>query len=225
MKIKISPSLLAADLSCLGDEITRAAEGGCDAFHLDIMDWHFVPNLSYGPSFVKTVRQLTDLPLDVHLMVDNPLDMIGPFAEAGSDYITIHQEVTEDIPRAIEAIRNLGVRPGLTVRPDTPVERLLGHLASIDLLLVMSVYPGFGGQAFIEESYGRIATVARAASKTNPELIISVDGGVNFDNAPKLVEAGVNYLVAGTTVFKDHRAEENVRLLRRVAENAAAETS
>ena len=214
MNVKIAPSILAADLSCLGDEIAGAVEGGCDAFHIDIMDWHFVPNLSYGPAVVETVRRSTGLPLDVHLMVDNPLEMIGPFADAGSDYITIHAEAVDNIPEALGAISKLGVHPGITVRPDTPVEAVMEYLELVNLTLVMSVYPGFGGQKFIEDSYERIEKIADKASKTNPSLIISVDGGVNMDNAPLLVKAGVNYLVAGTAVFKDHKAAENVRRMR-----------
>ncbi|MBN1291456.1 MAG: ribulose-phosphate 3-epimerase, partial [Candidatus Latescibacteria bacterium] len=147
MKIKIAPSILAADLSCLGDEIARAIEGGCDAIHVDIMDYHFVPNLSFGPAIVETVRRLTDLPLDVHLMADNPLDMIESFAQAGSDYLTIHVEVVENMPAALETIRNLGVHPGISLKPDTPVESVIRYIDLVDILLVMSVYPGFGGQS------------------------------------------------------------------------------
>lgn len=216
MDIKIAPSILAADLESIGDEIARAVEGGCDAFHVDIMDWHFVPNLSFGPAIVKTLRRLTDLPLDVHLMVDNPLEMIGAFADAGSDYITIHVEAVEDMLSAIKDIESRGVHPGVTVRPDTPVEALTGYLELVDLVLVMSVYPGFGGQKFIESSYERIRKLSGWASKVNPSLILSVDGGVNMDNAPLLVDAGVNYLVAGTAVFKNHNAVENIRRLREV---------
>jgi ribulose-phosphate 3-epimerase len=217
MELMIAPSILAADLACLADEIARAEEGGCDAMHIDIMDGHFVPNLSYGPYVTETVRRLTNLPLDVHLMVDNPLDMIGPFADAGSDFLTVHVEVMDDVRRAFDAITARGIRPGVSLKPDTPVERILPLIADVDLVLVMSVYPGYGGQKFIEDSYGRIQAIADTAAGTNPDLILSVDGGVNFDNAPKLVSAGVNHLVAGTTVFRDHGARENVPKLREAA--------
>jgi ribulose-phosphate 3-epimerase len=163
------------------------------------------------------VRRLTNLPLDVHLMVDNPLDMIGPFADAGSDFLTVHVEVMDDVRRAFDAITARGVRPGVSLKPDTPVERILPLIADVDLALVMSVYPGYGGQKFIEDSYGRIRAIADTAAVANPDLILSVDGGVNFDNAPKLVSAGVNHLVAGTTVFRDQGARENVPKLREAA--------
>jgi len=223
MEVRIVPSILAADLACLGEEVARAEEGGCDAFHCDIMDWHFAPNLSYGPKVVATMRRLTDLPLDVHLMVDNPLDMIGAFADAGSDYITIHTEALADASTAFEAIRNRGVKPGVTLRPDTPMSAVTGYLASVDIVLVMSVYPGFGGQEFIADSYDRIRIAAEKAAAVNPGLVISVDGGVTFENAPKLVAAGANWLVAGTTVFKNHEAAERVRRLRAAALSAHRE--
>ena len=217
MELMIAPSILAADLACLADEIARAEEGGCDAMHIDIMDGHFVPNLSYGPYVTETVRRLTNLPLDVHLMVDNPLDMIGPFADAGSDFLTVHVEVMDDVRRAFDAITARGVHPGVSLKPDTPVESILPLLADVDLALVMSVYPGYGGQKFIEDSCGRVRKIADAAAGVNPGLVLSVDGGVNFDNAPKLVRAGVNHLVAGTTVFRDHGARENIPKLREAA--------
>lgn len=214
MDIQISPSILAADLSCLSDEIARAEEGGCDTFHVDIMDGHFVPNLSYGPHVVAAMRKITRLPLDVHLMVDNPLDMIGPFADAGSDYLTIHIEVMNDLRPAFDMIRNRNVKTGISLKPNTPVEAIFPYLPELDLTLVMSVYPGFGGQAFIEDSYDRISRIAVTAGRTNPSMILSVDGGVNFENAPLLARAGANYLVAGTTVFRNHGADGNIRRLR-----------
>jgi len=214
MNVKIAPSILAADMCCLGDEIDRAVEGGCDAFHVDVMDWHFVSNLSFGPAIVETVRRLTDLPIDVHLMVDNPLEMIRSFADAGSDYITIHVETVSNVSEALVAIADHGVHPGITFRPDTPVETVIEHLGAVDLVLVMSVYPGFGGQKFIKSTYEKIRRVADKAAEVNPTLIISVDGGVDMDNANRLVRAGVNYLVAGTSLFKDHKAAENIKRMR-----------
>jgi len=217
--VKISPSLLAADLGCLKDEITRAVEGGCDDIHIDIMDGHFVPNLSFGPGIVETVRKLTDLPLDVHLMVDNPLHMIAPFAEAGSDYLTVHVEVEDDMPHIFGKIAEYGIRPGVSLRPETPVESVIDYLDLVDIVLVMSVHPGFGGQAFLEESYDRIKKIAEASSNIVSRPLISVDGGVDMDNAPLLVRAGANHLVAGTAVFKDHGAIENIRRMREAIEN------
>ncbi|MBT4482874.1 MAG: ribulose-phosphate 3-epimerase, partial [Candidatus Latescibacteria bacterium] len=199
-----------------GDEIARAEEGGCDTFHVDIMDWHFVPNLAFGPNIVKTIRKMTDLPIDVHLMVDNPQVMIGSFADAGSDYITVHVEVVDDVPVILKEISEKGVHPGISLKPDTPVEAVFEYLDSVEILLVMTVFPGFGGQNFIEASYERIRKIVDRASEANPKLILSVDGGVNPDNASLLVNAGVNYLVVGTSVFKNHMAVENIRYLRKV---------
>ncbi|MHB9029297.1 MAG: ribulose-phosphate 3-epimerase, partial [Candidatus Latescibacterota bacterium] len=190
MKVRIAPSLLAADLSCLGDEIARAEAGGCDMFHVDIMDFHFVPNLSFGPNVVAAVRRLTRLPIDVHLMVDNPLDMLKSFAEAGSSGITVHTEVLEDIPAVLETIAGYGIRKGLSFRPDTPVGTIIPYLGMVDIVLVMSVYPGFGGQRFIEESYARVSRISAASADIGVSPVISVDGGVDLSNAPLLAQAG-----------------------------------
>jgi len=217
-KIKIAPSILAADMSCLGDEIARVVEGGCDVIHVDIMDGHFVPNLSFGPVIVKTVRKLTDIPLDVHLMVDNPLDMIAPFADAGSDFLTVHVEVIDDVPAVLGAITVRNVRPGISLRPDTPVEAVTGYLELVDIVLVMTVFPGFGGQNLIEDSYGRIQKIAQAATGLKPPPLISVDGGVDMDNVRQLVRAGANHIVAGTTIFRDHKTVENIRRMREAIE-------
>ncbi len=214
MQILIAPSLLAADLGCLGDEIARAEAGGCDMFHIDIMDYHFVPNLSFGPGFVSAVRRLTDLPLDVHLMVDCPLKMLKPFADAGSSILTVHTEALDDIPAAFDAIAGYGMRKGVSFRPDTPAETVIPFLDIADLVLVMSVYPGFGGQSFIPESYERISLIAGAANRVGASPILSVDGGVDFENAPLLVNAGVNCLVSGTSIFQNHGARENIRRMR-----------
>ena len=213
-KIMISPSVLAADISCLGDEIARAEKGGCDDLHVDIMDGHFVPNLSFGPAMVSALKKMTALPLDVHLMIENPMDMIKPFADAGSDYLTVHIEVAGNMHKIFEEILNHGAQTGISLKPDTPVESILPYLGSVDLVLVMSVYPGFGGQAFIEDSYDRIARITEAVSELSTPPIISVDGGVDAGNAGSLVKSGANHLVAGTAVFGGHNAVENIRNLR-----------
>jgi ribulose-phosphate 3-epimerase len=214
MHLQISPSLLAADLACLGDEIARAEEGGCDSFHMDIMDFHFVPNLSFGPGLVETVRRLTDLPIDVHLMVTNPLEMLGPFASAGGDSITIHVEVLSDVSAALGVIETFGIKTGLSLRPDTPVEAVINHIEQVDGILVMSVFPGFGGQTFLESSYGRIRRISEAAERLESPPVISVDGGVDYGNAPLLVKAGATCLVAGSSIFRNHGAAANVRIMR-----------
>lgn len=213
MPVKIAPSLLAADLSCLAEEIARAEEGGCDAFHVDVMDYHFVPNISFGPAFVKTARLLTGLPLDVHLMVDNPMDMLMPFYDAGSDSITVHVEAISDVSDALGAIGELGVRKGLSLRPDTSVESVIPYTDILDIVLVMSVQPGFGGQRFMEESYGRIRELADV-KHINQQLEIAVDGGVDLVNAPLLASAGAECLIAGTAIFRDHKAGRNIRRMR-----------
>ena len=218
--IKIAPSILAADLSCLGDEIARAVDGGCDAIHIDIMDGHFVPNLSFGPSMVKTVRKLTDLPLDVHLMVDNPLDMIAPFADAGSDYLTVHIEVVDDVSYCFGKISERGVHPGISFKPDTPADAVIPYLGDVGIVLVMSVYPGFGGQDFIENSYEHIRKIADACSTLESPPLLSVDGGVNIRNAPLLVKAGVNHLVAGSSIFSGHNAVDNIRHMRKAIDGS-----
>ncbi len=217
MSLQIAPSLLAADLGCLRDEIARAEEGGCDLFHVDIMDFHFVPNLSFGPGFVDAVRKMTHLPLDVHLMVDNPLDMIGPFADAGSDSITLHIEVLDDLTVAFDTIDRHGLSKGISLRPDTPPQTLARYRGACDLVLVMSVYPGFGGQSFLEDSYDRIRTISEMFSGSDRPIVISVDGGVDRENAPCLVKAGATRLVAGSSVFRDHAARKNVSILREAA--------
>lgn len=213
--VKISPSILAADLSCLGDEISRAVAGGCDDIHVDVMDGHFVPNLTFGPVIVSTLRKLTDLPLNVHLMVDNPLEVIGMFADAGSDYLTVHVEL-DDVGKAIELIRTRGIHPGISLRPDTSPQAIFPYLASVDIVLVMSVYPGFGGQKFIEDSYGLISAIAAEAAQCDSPPLISVDGGITMDNVAGIVRAGANHIVAGTSIFEHHHAEENTRLMRDV---------
>ena len=213
-EIILAPSLLAADLGSLREEIGRVVEGGCDEIHIDIMDGHFVPNLSFGPDMVRAVRRMTDVPLDVHLMVDNPRDMIPPFADAGSDYLTVHVEAEDDILSLLDDIRARGVKPGLSFRPDTPVDAVTGLLVHVDIMLVMSVFPGFGGQSFIEDSYDRIRALARAASSLEKHPLISVDGGVGMDNVGRLVGAGANHIVAGTAIFGSNHPAENIRLMR-----------
>ena len=214
--IKISPSVLAADLSCLGDEIARVVEGGCDDIHIDIMDGHFVPNISFGPSFVATVRRLTYLPLDVHLMVDNPLDMISPFADAGSTYLTIHVEACDDVPSILSTISDHGVRPGISFRPDTHARTVIPYLNLVDIVLVMSVYPGFGGQKMIEPALAK----AKRLRELSPEMNVEVDGGINADTIAHAASMGANEFVAGSAIFKSDDLAATIATLRRLAEES-----
>ena len=197
--IELAPSLLAADALRLGEEIARMLDTGVQTLHFDVMDAHFVPNLSFGPDLCKAIHKaFPGCVLDVHLMMDNPEKYLDVFAKAGAYAITLHQEVLADIPAAMQAIRGLGVRCGLSVKPGTPAETLLPYLPLLDQILIMTVEPGFGGQKFMADQVEKIRTL-RAAGFGG---VIAVDGGVNPDNAPLLAQAGANLLVMGTAFFK-----------------------
>ena len=197
--IELAPSLLAADVLRLGDEIARMLDTGVQTLHFDVMDAHFVPNLSFGPDLCKAIHKaFPGCVLDVHLMMDNPEKYLDVFAKAGAHAITLHQEVLADIPAAMQAIRGLGVRCGLSVKPGTPAETLLPYLPLLDQILIMTVEPGFGGQKFMADQLEKIRML-RAAGFGG---VIAVYGGVNPDNAPLLAQAGANLLVMGTAFFK-----------------------
>lgn len=197
--IELAPSLLAADALRLGDEIARMLDTGVQTLHFDVMDAHFVPNLSFGPDLCKAIHKaFPGCLLDVHLMMDNPEKYLDVFAKAGAHAITLHQEVLADIPAAMQAIRGLGVRCGLSVKPGTPAETLLPYLPLLDQILIMTVEPGFGGQKFMADQVEKIRMLRAAGF----EGVIAVDGGVNPDNAPLLAQAGANLLVMGTAFFK-----------------------
>lgn len=193
--IKIAPSLLAADWGHLAKEIEKVKEA--DMLHLDVMDGHFVPNISYGPNFVKTVRRLTDLPLDVHLMVTRPYEMIAEFVAAGADKITIHLEAEGDHYRTISAIKEAGLEAGIALSPATPAYQALELLPIVDFVLLMTVSPGFGGQVFIPQMLTKIESMHKAAGETP----IAVDGGITVDNLPQVVKAGASIAVAGSALF------------------------
>ncbi len=212
MQVKIAPSLLAADFANLAAEIARAEEAEADMLHLDIMDGHFVPNLTMGPPLVKCIRKVTRLHFDVHLMLDNAADFIEPFAEAGADGLTIHLEAYPDPEPVLDRIGSLGLVRGLSINPDMPVDRLEGHLEQVDRLLIMSVFPGFGGQKFIEESYARLREAKELISGRNIEL--QVDGGVYIQNAAEIIAAGATNLVVGTGTFRAPDMKQAVRELR-----------
>ena len=208
--VKVSPSMLAADFSNLREEVKSIQTA--DFLHLDVMDGHFVPNLTIGPCVLACLRPHSDLPFDTHLMIDNPLKYIEPFAKAGSDYITVHVEQPDDIKECIRLIKSFDKKAGLAISPDTPASALAPYLDEISMITVMSVYPGFGGQKFIESSYEKIKEISNMIQGKN--MILSVDGGVDYENVRKLEEAGVTMVVAGSTVFGDENREEAIRILR-----------
>ena len=215
-KIKISPSILSADFSQLGNEIKRLEKGGADLIHVDVMDGHFVPNLTIGPPVIKMLRQYSTLPFDVHLMISPVHKYIKDYAEAGADIITIHPEATENVESSVSLIKKLNKKIGLSLNPDTSIEIIEKFLSSIDLVLIMSVYPGFGGQKFIPNIVNKIKKLKSIKEKQNLKFDIEVDGGINFDNSKLVVEAGANILVSGTTIFKNNNGniKKNIETLR-----------
>jgi len=215
-KIKISPSILAGDFSNLGSEIKRLEEGGADMIHVDVMDGHFVPNLTIGPPVIKSLRKYTKLPFDVHLMISPVHKYIKNFSDAGSDIITIHPEATENIKESIDLIKILGKRVGLSLNPDTPIHTIEKYLIEINLVLVMTVHPGFGGQKFISKILDKIRDLKKIKDEKSLNFDIEVDGGINFENNSDVINAGANILVSGTTIFKDNNGDikKNIELLR-----------
>ncbi len=203
---KLAPSILSADFSRLGEQIAEAEEGGADWIHVDVMDGHFVPNITIGPLVVKAIRSCTKLPLDVHLMIDSPEKYIEQFANAGSDYITIHAEACTHLHRSIEDIKELGVKAGVSLNPATPLELIYEILPVIDLALIMSVNPGFGGQKYIKGSESKVARLRKKVDELGAACVIEVDGGITADIAPKVVNAGADVLVAGSAVFNKKEA-------------------
>ncbi len=215
-KIKISPSILSADFSQLGNEIKRLEDGGADMIHVDVMDGHFVPNLTIGPPVIKALRNYTKLPFDVHLMISPVHKYIKNYAEAGADIITIHPEATDNLVGSIKKIKSHNKKVGISLNPETSVDKVLPVLNSIDLVLIMSVNPGFGGQKFIKETLEKVKILRKEIDEKKIDVQIEIDGGINFENAKMAKDAGVNILVSGTTIFKENNGDlkKNIQLLR-----------
>jgi len=217
-KIKISPSILSANFSELGNEIKRLEDAGADMIHVDVMDGHFVPNLTIGPPVIKALRNYSTLPFDVHLMISPVHKYIKDYADAGADIITIHPEATDDLEESINLIKKLNKKIGLSLNPDTPIDIIKKFLSSIDLVLIMSVYPGFGGQKFIPKVIDKIKELKNIKEKQNIKFDIEVDGGIDFNNSKLVVEAGANILVSGTTIFKNNNGniKKNIETLKSI---------
>ena len=216
--VKIAPSILSADFSKLGDEIADVEKGGADYLHVDVMDGHFVPNITIGPLIVEAIKPVTNLPLDVHLMIESPDQYIPAFANAGASMITVHQEASVHLHRTIESIKTLGVKAGVVLNPATPAILIKDILSQIDIVLVMTVNPGFGGQSFIHETLNKIEQIATWRSELGLSFEIEVDGGVNVDTAKLCTDVGADVLVAGSAIFDQADRSQAIKEIRQSIE-------
>jgi ribulose-phosphate 3-epimerase len=212
--IQIAPSILSADFARLADEVAAVERAGADLLHIDVMDGHFVPNLTVGPPIVEALKKVTKLPLDVHLMITNADAFIPEFARAGANYLTVHVEACPHLHRTIQSIKELGVKAGVTLNPATPVHTLQEILADVDLVLIMSVNPGFGGQKFIASCLAKVKAVRQMLDRIGSHALLEVDGGVKAENAAQVLEAGADVLVAGSAIFSSSDYSANIAALR-----------
>lgn len=221
--IKIAPSILSADFSCLGEQVNLAQKGGAAYLHIDVMDGHFVPNITLGPVVIASLRPKTDIVFDVHLMIDDPMRYIEDFAKAGADIITVHYEAVQDLDECIRLIKSCGKRAGVSIKPGTDVQCIMEYLDRLDIVLVMSVEPGFGGQKYMDSADSKLQRlqIAKAALKEGSNLDIGVDGGVNLSNLERVIKAGANVIVAGNAIFNTHDIEGTTQSFCEIANIAA----
>ena len=217
-KIQISPSILSADFSKLGYDIKRLEDNGADMIHVDVMDGHFVPNLTIGPPVIKSLRKYTKLPFDVHLMINPVNKYIKDYSDAGADIITFHPEATANTLETINLIKSLNKKAGISLNPNTEIKTVEEHLDNVDLILIMSVYPGFSGQKFINDVVKKIKDLNQIRKKNNLSFKIEIDGGINFETSKIAIDAGVDILVSGTTIFKENEGDlkKNIQTLKQV---------
>ena len=215
-KIQISPSILSADFSQLGNEIKKLEDGGADMIHVDVMDGHFVPNLTIGPPVIKALKKQSSMLFDVHLMISPVHKYIEAYSEAGADIITIHPEATDDLQSSISKIKSLNKKVGVSLNPETKIDVIMNYLEQINLVLIMSVNPGFGGQKFMPEVLIKVKALKKIQEEKGLDFDIEIDGGINFENSKIAIEAGANILVSGTTIFKSNNGDikKNIELLK-----------